>query len=69
MNSLAVIASVREDGILEITIADLTQKMEKADLLFTWGDVTSLRSFPLPEGDNKGESITYLVSPITKYER
>lgn len=69
MNSLAVIASVREDGILEITIADLTQKMEKADLLFTWGDVTSLTSFPLPEGDNKGESITYLVSPVTKYER
>lgn len=69
LNSLALIALVREDGMLEITIADMTQKMTKVDFLFTWGDVTFLTSFPLPEGDHVGKSITYLVSPDTKYDR
>lgn len=69
LSSLAVIASVREDGVLKITIADMTQKKTKADLLFTWGNVTSLTSFPLPEGDSMGESITYFIPPVSRSNR
>ncbi|MBC8954984.1 hyaluronate lyase precursor [Xenorhabdus sp. PB62.4] len=65
LTPIAYIATVRDDGILNLTIADLSQKLTKVDFCFTWGDITSLTSFPLPGGDNKGKSITYLVGPIT----
>jgi chondroitin AC lyase len=59
----AFIARVRDDGSLELTMADLAQKTAKADFIFTWNNATSMASFPLPDGDGIGKSITYLVTP------
>lgn len=50
--------------MLILTIDDLGQNLTEANFCFTYDRAKCQMVFPLPEGDNKEKSITFLLSPI-----
>jgi len=61
--TISLLADNTVSNTLQLTIADLTQKLSKIKITFTWKTNKYTKELELPSGDDAGESITYQLKP------